>query len=163
MERRRVRESNCSSGKPNVCLPLTLTGCLCSCLSYFLSTYSLLCGSRPVKEYLTTGPDVRQNVWTCVDVRALRKRMEGWGGGGIKAQTWLQPRRLKLHLHNVRLSCRMRNTRFSVRARLVDMFTCFISVTVLDREFSPSHIFLSCSSGRSSAYCVLFLMIQLAQ
>ncbi len=78
MERRRVRESNCSSGKPNVCLPLTLTGCLCSCLSYFPSTYSLLCGSRPVKEHLTTGPDVRQNVRTCADVRAqLAPRKKG--------------------------------------------------------------------------------------
>lgn len=157
--RRRVGESNGSSGKPNVCLPLTLTGCLRSCLSYFPSTYTLLCGSRPVKEHLTMGPDVRQNVRTCVDVRAL------WNGSlGKKEKKRRDVGRyhdtepghdhanpmLDLHMEKHVILC-VKCVRVGV-----DVFTCFVSVTVLDRRSRPSHIFLSCSSGSSSAYCVLF-------
>lgn len=56
-----VEESRSERLQLNVCLPLTLTR-LCPCLSHFSSTYSLIGGSRPVKEHPTTGCDVRQNV-----------------------------------------------------------------------------------------------------
>lgn len=87
--------SNCSSGKPNVCLPLSLTGCLCSYLSSFPSTYSLLCGSRPVKEHLTTGLDVRQSVSMSALYRLPDKKEGKQGVGryeGTHLATTTQPK-----------------------------------------------------------------------